>query len=478
MWAGLSPAIILALALALAVARAKELKPTATPIFTGRPFVVAWDVPTQDCGPRLKVPLDLEEKAFDVQASPNEGFVDQNITIFYRERLGLYPYFDSEGKPVHGGVPQNDSVLRAHLDMLQERVEHYIRRQEPAGLAVIDWEDWRPVWVRNWQDKDVYRQLSRQLVAGRHPDWPPDRVSKQAQYEFEFGAREFMLRTLRSAKRFRPQHLWGFYLFPDCYNHDYVQNWETYTGRCPDVEVSRNDQLAWLWAESTALFPSVYLDEALASTAHGRNFVSFRVQEALRVARTHHASHALPVYVFTRPTYSRRLNGLSQMDLISTIGESAALGAAGVILWGDAGFTTSMETCQYLKDYLMRVLIPYVVNVSWAAHYCSWAQCHGHGRCVRRDPSTNTFLHLSASSFRLVPSHTPGEPPLRPEGELSWADLDHLQKHFQCQCYLGWGGEQCQWDRGRAGGGTRGAWAGSHLTGLLAAAALALTWTL
>lgn len=31
----------------------------------------------------------------------------------------------------------------------------------------------------------------------------------------------------------------------------------------------------------------------------------------------------------------------TQMDLISTIGESAALGAAGVILWGDAGFTAS-----------------------------------------------------------------------------------------------------------------------------------------
>lgn len=158
------------------------------------------------------------------------------------------------------------------------------------------------------------------------------------------------------------------------------------------------------------------------------------------------------------------------------------MGTASVWVWAEAADLIPglcpQETCQYLKDYLMRVLIPYVVNVSWAAHYCSWAQCHGHGRCVRRDPSTNTFLHLSASSFRLVPSHTPGEPPLRPEGELSWADLDHLQKHFQCQCYLGWGGEQCQWDRGRAGGGTRGAWAGSHLTGLLAAAALALTWTL
>ncbi|XP_034852733.1 hyaluronidase-1 isoform X2 [Mirounga leonina] len=335
MWAGLGPAVTLALVL---VAWATQLKPTAPPIFTGRPFVVAWDVPTQDCGPRLKVPLDL--KAFDVQASPNEGFVNQNITIFYHDRLGLYPHFSSVGRSVHGGVPQNGS-LWAHLKMLQEHVEHYIRTQEPAGLAVIDWEDWRPVWVRNWQDKDVYRQSSRQLVATRHPDWPADRVVKQAQYEFEFAARQFMLETLRFVKAVRPRHLWGFYLFPDCYNHDYVQNWDTYTGRCPDVEVSRNDQLAWLWAESTALFPSVYLDETLASSTHGRNFVSFRVQEALRVAHTHHANHALPVYVFTRPTYSRRLTGLSEMDLISTIGESAALGAAGVILWGDAGYTTS-----------------------------------------------------------------------------------------------------------------------------------------
>ncbi|XP_036733759.1 hyaluronidase-2 [Manis pentadactyla] len=472
MWAGLGAAVTLALV--LTVAWATELKPTAPPIFTGRPFVVAWDVPTQDCGPRLKVPLDL--KAFDVQASPNEGFVNQNITIFYRDRLGLYPRFDSAGRSVHGGVPQNGS-LWAHLKALQDHVKHYVRTQEPAGLAVIDWEDWRPVWVRNWQDKDVYRRVSRQLVANRHPDWPLDRVVKEAQYEFEFAARQFMLETLRFVKAVRPRHLWGFYLFPDCYNHDYVQNWETYTGRCPDVEVSRNDQLAWLWAESTALFPSVYLDETLASSVHGRNFVSFRVQEALRVAHTHHVDHALPVYVFTRPTYSRRLTGLSEMDLISTIGESAALGAAGVILWGDAGYTTSTETCQYLKDYLTRLLVPYVVNVSWAAQYCSWAQCHGHGRCVRRDPSASTFLHLSASSFRLVPTHAPGEPRLRPEGELSWVDLNHLQMHFRCQCYLGWGGEQCQWDRRRAAGRASVAWAGSHPTGLLAVAALALTWT-
>ncbi|KAL1781976.1 Hyaluronidase-2 [Sigmodon hispidus] len=463
MRAGLGP--IITLALVLEVAWAVELKPTVPPIFTGRPFVVAWNVPTQECAPRHKVPLDLS--VFDVEASPNEGFVNQNITTFYYDRLGLYPRFDAAGMSVHGGVPQNGSLC-AHLPMLKASVERYIHTQEPGGLAVIDWEEWRPVWVRNWQEKDVYRQWSRQLVASRHPDWPVDRIVKQAQYEFEFAARQFMLNTLRYVKAVRPQHLWGFYLFPDCYNHDYVQNWESYTGRCPDVEVARNDQLAWLWAESTALFPSVYLEEALASSTHSRNFVSFRVQEALRVAHTHHANHALPVYVFTRPTYTRGLKGLSQMDLISTIGESAALGSAGVIFWGDSVSASSMETCQYLKNYLTQRLVPYVVNVSWATQYCSWTQCHGHGRCVRRNPNANTFLHLSASSFRLVPGRAPKEPQLRPEGELSDADLNYLQTHFRCQCYLGWGGEQCQRHHKQAAGSASRAWAESQLVSLLA----------
>uniref|UniRef100_A0A7N5K580 Hyaluronidase n=1 Tax=Ailuropoda melanoleuca TaxID=9646 RepID=A0A7N5K580_AILME len=466
MWAGLGPAVTLALVL---VAWATQLKPTAPPIFTGRPFVVAWDVPTQDCGPRLKVPLDL--KSFDVQASPNEGFVNQNITIFYHDRLGLYPRFNSMGRSVHGGVPQNGS-LWAHLKMLQEHVEHYIRTQEPAGLAVIDWEDWRPVWVRNWQDKDIYRQSSRQLVAVRHPDWPADRVVKQAQYEFEFAARQFMLETLRFVKAVRPRHLWGFYLFPDCYNHDYVQNWDTYTGRCPDVEVSRNDQLAWLWAESTALFPSVYLDETLASSTHGRNFVSFRVQEAIRVAHTHHANHALPVYVFTRPTYSRRLTGLSEMDLISTIGESAALGAAGVILWGDAGYTTSTdelehslgesaaqgaagvvlwvswentktkESCQAIKEYVDTTLGPFLLNVTSGALLCSQALCSGHGRCARRPSHPEALLILNPTSFSI--QLTRGGGPLTLQGALSLEDRMRMAVEFQCRCYHGWKGAQCE----------------------------------
>lgn len=38
------------------------------------------------------------------------------------------------------------------------------------------------------------------------------------------------------------------------------------------------------------------------------------------------------------------------MDLVSTIGESVALGAAGIILWGDSRFASSKASVNTLKS--------------------------------------------------------------------------------------------------------------------------------
>ncbi|XP_053577042.1 hyaluronidase-2 [Bombina bombina] len=418
-------------------------KPTFRPVFTQRPFMVAWNAPTQDCPPRFKVRLNLG--LFDLHASPNEGFVDQNLTIFYHERLGLYPYFDSNGVAINGGVPQNAS-LRNHLDRLQDGIQKYLRSPDKDGLAVIDWEEWRPIWVRNWNNKDIYRTNSRQLVALKHPTWTPEQVNKQAQYDFENEARFFMTDTLRHAKNYRPRQLWGFYLFPDCYNHDYIKNNDSYTGRCPDVEKSRNDQLSWMWEESTALYPSIYMDQMLESSENGRKFVRSRVREAMRISQKHHKGYSLPVFVYTRPTYMRKLDLLSQTDLISTIGESAAQGAAGAIFWGDAEYTKSKESCQNIKTYIEGDLGRYIVNVTTAAELCSHTLCNGNGRCLRRDNQTNAFLHLNPASFRIV-SNPVGdisqEPLLHAEGQLSADDIRSLREQFRCQCYVEWYGGSC-----------------------------------
>ncbi|KAJ8360964.1 hypothetical protein SKAU_G00174890 [Synaphobranchus kaupii] len=414
---------------------AEDLKPTQWPLFSQKPVLLAWNAPTEDCGPRHGIHFKL--KQFEIAASPNEGFVRQNLTIFYKDRLGLYPYYERDRVPFNGGIPQTAS-LTEHLEKMPEGVNRYIREPGARGLAVIDWEEWRPLWIRNWDTKNIYREQSRLLIAKKNPTWSTDTVNRVAQQEFEMSAKKFMLETLRFAKSLRPNQLWGFYLFPDCYNHDYKSSLENYTGRCPDVDMARNDQLTWLWTESTALFPSIYLAPMLRSTSFGRQFVRNRVMEGMRLASAGEGV-ARPVFVYTRPTYANQLTLLTETDLVFTIGESVALGAAGVILWGDAAYASSSASCRSLNDYLRGPLGQYLLNVSTAAEQCSRALCSSRGRCLRRRTSDQAYLHLSPRSQHIVSEG--GE--LRVSGQPSAEETVQLNVHFRCQCYIGYQGEGC-----------------------------------
>ncbi|KAM9813932.1 hyaluronidase-2 [Neosynchiropus ocellatus] len=419
-----------------------DKKTTRWPLYSNKPVLLVWNAPTEECGPRRHVTLTLNQ--FDIVASPNEGFVRQNLTIFYKERLGLYPFYTHDGVDVNGGLPQLASLTR-HFEKMPESVQNYIREPEAKGLAVIDWEEWRPLWIRNWDVKDIYRNKSREMVAKKNPKWPPEQVAKVAQQEFELSARKFMLETLKLAKNLRPNHLWGFYLFPDCYNHDYRSALEYYTGRCPDLEIVRNDQLNWLWMECTALFPSIYLSPVLRSTNFGRLFVRNRVKEAMRLASAGDG-FARPVFVYTRPTYMNQMATLTEMDLVSTIGESVALGAAGIIFWGDVSYAGSHANCSKLNQYLQGLLGQYLLNVSTAAEECSQALCKARGRCLRRLPDADVYLHLSPLTHSI--SSQAGR--LRVSGGPGKAELAFFRSHFQCQCYSGYQGEACaQRERGQ-----------------------------
>ena len=43
------------------------------------------------------------------------------------------------------------------------------------GLAVIDWEPWRPLWETNWNKKRIYKVKSVENVRERYPSWPLER---------------------------------------------------------------------------------------------------------------------------------------------------------------------------------------------------------------------------------------------------------------------------------------------------------------
>lgn len=338
--------------------------------FAQVPFLTVWNAPTASCLSQYGVDLDLG--TFNIVQNQNQTFMGANITIFYAEKLGLYPRYSGQGVAINGGVPQNAS-LDEHLRVASENIFTFIPDKNFQGLAVVDWESWRPLWERNWDSKQIYCEASRALVRKMHPEWTPAQVDVEARAKFEAAGRKFMEETLKLGQRERPNGLWGYYGFPNCYNY-YSEKSTNYTGECPPIEIKRNNKLFWLWASSSALYPDIYLSlnlrglgkEVLLYTHH-------RILEAMRVG-DQVTPIPLPVFTYARIVYTYSLEFLSkasssylccygilfffvsfaypplctflQEHLIYTVGESAALGSAGVVLWGD--HTYSRSQVQYL----------------------------------------------------------------------------------------------------------------------------------
>ena len=85
------------------------------------------------------------------------------------------------------------------------------------GLAVIDWEGWRPTWQRNFDSKRIYQSRSIDIVQDKNPELSMEEVIGEAKKEFERSARLFMETSIKLARTLRPKGLWGFYGFPDCF---------------------------------------------------------------------------------------------------------------------------------------------------------------------------------------------------------------------------------------------------------------------
>nr|XP_020644706.1 hyaluronidase-3 [Pogona vitticeps]XP_020644715.1 hyaluronidase-3 [Pogona vitticeps]XP_020644724.1 hyaluronidase-3 [Pogona vitticeps]XP_020644732.1 hyaluronidase-3 [Pogona vitticeps]XP_020644741.1 hyaluronidase-3 [Pogona vitticeps] len=397
---------------------------TARPIVHQEPFVVVWNLPTTRCEERFGITLPLG--VYGIVENKGNLFQGQNMTIFYKNQFGLYPYITPEGEWHNGGIPQNVR-LNEHLQRASKEIRELLNHSF-HGLAVVDWEEWRPLWRRNWGTKKIYREASEQRVVERFPGLSGNEQSYFAELEFEEAARALMEATLAMGRELRPQGLWGFYRFPDCFN----DNWEkedNYTAHCNPKEVQNNDLLMWLWEVSSALYPSIYLPLKLPESHHQR-YVHHRLREALRVAQFG-PKHPLPVIAYSRVSYRHSSKYLTEADLAYTIGESAALGTAGVALWGDLSYSNSPESCRSLRDYIITTLGPYVVNVTTAAHLCSRQLCHGNGRCVRKQPyKLGTFLHLDPQLWE-------GERDFQHQEVSAW-------EQFHCLCYPEWTGSWCE----------------------------------
>ncbi|XP_033824669.1 hyaluronidase-4 [Periophthalmus magnuspinnatus] len=412
-------------------------KPAKLPLIGRKPFIAAWNAPLDMCTIKYNITANFE-KLFHIHGSPRADWTGQNVTIFYANRLGYYPYYTPQGDPVHGGLPQNCS-LELHLFKAFQDINHFIPAEDFRGLAVIDWEFWRPQWNRNWHKKDIYRKKSKELTSKAYFNVTAAQIEELARRRFEKSAKAFMQRTIQLGTRLRPNGLWGFYLYPDCHNYNLHE--ENYTGFCPLLERMRNDELLWLWNSSTALFPSVAIRKSHTNSISNLHFSQHRIREATRVASLTSKEYDLPTYVYLRMGYrDEALAFLTNKDLIHTIGESAALGAAGFVIWGDLNLTSSRHNCTKVKHFLSHRLGQYITNVTRAAELCSDSLCQSNGRCVRKNPRARHYLHLSPLTHRITPS---GEGDFTVTGWPSTHDLQLFRDRFKCHCYEGHEGESC-----------------------------------
>lgn len=273
-------------------------KPAKLPLVGRKPFLAAWNAPLDMC--TLKYNINISLDLFHISGSPRAVHTGQNVTIFYANRLGYYPFYNEQGVPINGGLPQNSS-LEAHLHKARKDIAHFIPSEDFRGLAVIDWEFWRPQWNRNWHKKEIYRQRSQELIAQAYLNVTKEQVEELARLRFEKSAMEFMQGTLKLGTQTRPHGLWGFYLYPDC--HNYNVHAHNYSGTCPLQETHRNDQLFWLWNSSTAFFPALAIRKGHMDSIRNLHFSQNRVLESLRLASLTSLPYELPTFVYTRLGY-------------------------------------------------------------------------------------------------------------------------------------------------------------------------------
>ncbi|XP_051280444.1 glyco_hydro_56 domain-containing protein [Dicentrarchus labrax] len=427
----IQPSVLLTLLLLLAAfadlgiaGSPSQLRP---PLLSGQPFIIFWGIPDSSCSGRP------DPRSFGME---REG----RVAVFYEDTLGNYPYFVDKDTPVNGGLPQH-TRLDNHLQKTQQDLEAALPAPRYLGLGVLRWAEWVPQWSRNRDRKAMYLEASRNLLKSFFPSWTPEEVEKWSQVDFEAAAQSVMMETLREVKRLRPKALWGVSPYPSCYNGDPTQTMlANYTGQCPAAEMALNDELLWLWKRCSALYPVLTLEKLQGGTAGAMLYLSSQIREALRVSSLTGMPFDLPVFPLVKSVYASTNTFLSQADLVSTIGESAAMGTAGVVIWERSETKTERE-CQDLAEFVRKVLGPYTTNVTMATRLCSASLCQGKGRCVRQNPESSAYLHLPA------PSEVVEKVTEKPEAAKATDQPDTItkpdepdpaeiwKKDFQCQWY-------------------------------------------
>ncbi|CAJ0931883.1 unnamed protein product, partial [Mesorhabditis belari] len=357
-------------------------------------FPVYWNAPTENCIRKgVQIPLDK----YGILHNQGQRFFGDNIVIFYEYAFGTFPYFEygNASRPMNGGLPQLCD-LALHLDAVQEHIQMKIPDEAFNGIAVIDFEEWRPLWQLNWGKKRVYQHESIRLVKERDPLISDKAAKFYAQQEFDEAARDIFLKTIEVGRRMRPYAKWGFYGFPYC-NYDAGVDGES---TCSARFQMHNDDLLFVMKAGVALFPSIYLSERRPKLNF--RYIQAILSESRRIASS--VDPPLEIYPYTKFEYDpydeEKIHEFyGKGDLCNSIKQSADAGVSGLILWSTSK-RMWRPRCELIANFFNQTLGPTVHLVAKRMRRCSRSLCSNRGRCVYQGPVDRCTFRARKEMYR------------------------------------------------------------------------------
>ncbi|EYC45012.1 hypothetical protein Y032_0442g1536 [Ancylostoma ceylanicum] len=194
---------------------------------------------------------------------------------------------------------------------------------------------------------EVFQNESIKLATKKYSnESDPTRLKQLAEKDYNEAARDFFIKTIKKARDLRPHAKWGFYGFPYC-NYDAGSKGEY---RCKDNYQEWNDRMMFIFNESRALYPSIYLGFNASSEQRFR-YVQAILKEARRISEMF--KPPLPIYAYTKIEYDplEKLNDFyNDSDLCTTLKQPADLGIDGVVLWSSSA--NMKDRCQYIESIM------------------------------------------------------------------------------------------------------------------------------
>ena len=220
-------------------------------------------------------------------------------------------------------MPQEGN-LDKHLYEYNKTVSEIIPDINFNGLAIIDFESWRPIFRQNFGSLQPYKDLSISIERKLHPTWTKQRLENEASTRFEISGRTFVEQTILFSKKLRPKAKWGYYAFPYCFNvngdscsnqvqgenNRYILVLEVFVLMCTKICYKTLHRMKWMFNASDIILPSVYMQES-TKTGIRQSIVQGRVKEALRMSKL---VNNRSVYVYIRYVYTDSLKLLSEVS--------------------------------------------------------------------------------------------------------------------------------------------------------------------